>query len=247
MNLPAFYAAVRPVFGGTLTQEQVDGINLILEAFTRYGDGDPRKLAYILATAEHESAHTMQALKETGNAANPLPTDAKVKERLTKAWKAGKMPWVKKDYWSGGWFGRGLVQLTHRDNYDKLGKALGIDLVSDPSKALVPEISAAVLVKGMMDGLFTGKKLADFPSDFHGARAIVNGSDKAGVIRDLAYAFLAAIEAAADTPPEPKPAPIADRGPLVAIALLIGAILAGIGMFATATWSFLVNLLNWIF
>jgi len=44
------------------------------------------------------------------------PTDAKAKERLTRAWKAGKLKQVKADYWSSGYFGRGhlgCVAPTH--------------------------------------------------------------------------------------------------------------------------------------
>lgn len=38
--------------------------------------------------------------------------------------------------------GRGLKQLTGKDNYTRCGKALGVDLVSDPDKLLQPEYAA---------------------------------------------------------------------------------------------------------
>lgn len=196
----AFFEAVRPMFGGSLTQSQVDGFNVIFEAWTRYGTGSDRHLAYVLATAFHETGATMQPVRETF-----ASTDAKAKERLTKAWRAGKLPWVKSNYWSNGWFGRGFVQLTHKENYERAGQKLGIDLVSDPSKAMIPEVSAAILVKGMVEGWFTGKKLADFPSEFVGARRIVNGLDRASKIAGYAYDFLSAISAARAVAPLPKP------------------------------------------
>ncbi|UXN74523.1 hypothetical protein N8D56_05115 [Devosia sp. A8/3-2] len=85
----AFFASVRSsLFGGALSQARVNGINAIGEARTIYGDGDRRKLSYIPATAFHETAHTMQPVRET-----LASTDAKAKELLTKAWKAGRMPW----------------------------------------------------------------------------------------------------------------------------------------------------------
>jgi predicted chitinase len=217
-----FFEAVRPLFGGSLSQAQVDGFKIIFEAWRKVGSGNERDLAYILATAYHETARTMQPVRET--LAN---TDAKAKERLTKAWKSGNLPWVKSDYWSGGWFGRGFVQLTHRANYVKAGEKLGIDLVSDPSKAMIPEVSALILVRGMQEGWFTGMKLAD-ASDFREARRVVNGTDRASQIAMYADAFLSALDAMDDAPTitviEPKPS---GAGWLVLAALAIAGVVVG--------------------
>lgn len=62
----------------------------------------------------------------------------------------------------------------------------------------------------------------------------------------------AEVEASIPVPPKPNRPPIepdksADRGPFVTGALVIGAVLAGIVMAATAAWDFIVNLWNWIF
>lgn len=198
----AFYNAIRPLFDGSLSQEQVNGFEVIGEAWDKAGDGNLRNFAYILATAKHETANTMQPVRET-----LASTDAKAKERLTKAWKAGKLPWVKSDYWSGGYFGRGFVQLTHKANYLKASEKLGLDLVSDPSKAMIPEVAALILVRGCLEGWFTGKKLSDFPSDFMSARSVVNGSDRALLIAGYAYSFLTALEGSKE-PAKPSPAPI---------------------------------------
>ena len=217
-----FFEAVRPMFGGSLSQQQVDGFKIIFEAWRKVGSGNERDLAYILATAYHETARTMQPVRETR-----AITDAKAKERLTKAWKSGKLPRVKSDYWSGGWFGRGFVQLTHRENYVKAGKKLGIDLVSDPSKAMIPEVSALILVRGMQEGWFTGMKLAD-AADFREARRVVNGTDCASQIAQYADAFLSALDAMDDAPTitviEPKPS---GAGWLVLAALAIAGVVVG--------------------
>ena len=244
----AFFEAVRPMFGGSLSQSQVDGFNVIFEAWSKVGNRDIRHLAYILATAKHETGGTMQPVKETTSGRNPNPSDAKVKEILTKAWKAGKLPWVKSDYWSSGWFGRGFVQLTWRDNYVKAGEKLGIDLVSDPSKAMMPEVSALILIRGMQEGWFTGMKLSD-AGDFLQARRIVNGTDKAGQIATYANSFLSALEAAQAVSPAPKPVtPSAPETPasaprrggwLVAVLLAIGGVITGL---ANGGWEWLVSL-----
>jgi len=217
-----FFEAVRPLFGGSLSQAQVDGFGIIFEAWRKVGSGNERDLAYILATAYHETARTMQPVRET-----LATTDAKAKERLTKAWKSGKLPWVKSDYWSGGWFGRGFVQLTHRANYVKASEKLGVDLVSDPSKAMIPEVSALILVRGMQEGWFTGMKLAD-AADFREARRVVNGTDRASQIAMYADAFLSALDAMDNAPTitviEPKPS---STGWLVLAALAIAGVVVG--------------------
>lgn len=132
------------------------------------------QLANVLAQCRWEVGDAMQPVRETF-----ATSDAQAKARLTAAWKSGKLTWVKSDYWSSGFFGRGFIQLTHRENYAKASRAIGVDLVANPSLALEPSVSARIAVVGMRDGWFTGKKLSDYitlsSSNFLGARAIVNG------------------------------------------------------------------------
>lgn len=68
MNRAHFYAPVRSsLFGGLLSQSQVSGMEAVLDeagkTFT-----DPRWLAYMLATAFHETGQTMQPIHERGGA-----------------------------------------------------------------------------------------------------------------------------------------------------------------------------------
>jgi putative chitinase len=224
----AFFDAVRPLFGGSLSQSQVDGLTFIALAWDTHGDRDRAKLAYVLATAFHETGQTMQPVKET-QFTDVVPSDAKVKERLTKAWKAGKLKGVKRDYWSGGYFGRGYVQLTHAANYQKASDKLGIDLITKPERALDPGTSARILVVGMMEGWFTGKKLGDYVGDgvdFENARRIVNGTDKAAHIAMLANSFLRALEAtpAPEAPTAPETPPTGLAGLLSVLIKLIVSI-----------------------
>ncbi len=63
MNRSAFYAALRRrasgVFGTSISQRQVRGIEGILDAFATHGDGRAKTLAYALATAYPETARRM--------------------------------------------------------------------------------------------------------------------------------------------------------------------------------------------
>lgn len=144
--------------------------------------------AYVLGTALWETAHTMEPVRET-----LASSDASAVARLDRAFEKGQLRWVSHPYWKTGFFGRGYVQLTHEANYRKAGNKLGIDLVANPSKALEAETAALILVTGMREGWFTGKKLADYitlkQSDFRGARRIVNGTDKASAIAELAREY----------------------------------------------------------
>lgn len=229
MNKADFYAAIRPMFGGSLTNGQAQGLEILLTAT----DGLPvSHRAYLLATAKHETANTMQPVREA-----LAKTDAGASAALEKAWKAGKLKWVKKPYWrfdadGKAWFGRGYVQLTHKANYQKAGTRMGIDLVADPSAALSPMIAARILVQGCTEGWFTGKKLPDYlPGDYVNARRVVNGTDKAKEIAALAQEFEAAIASAETLPPvrpdvEPAPPKSAQGWWVRAIAKIIETLFA---------------------
>ena len=92
------------------------------------------------------------------------------------------------------YYGRGYVQLTWKNNYEKYSGLLGIDLVGTPDLALEPGVAAFVLVHGFKTGTFTGRKISDYISadktDFVNARRCINGLDKAYEIARLAEKFM---------------------------------------------------------
>jgi predicted chitinase len=195
----AFFAEIRlDPFGGRLAKRQVEGLSAILDRWqARVGDGDRRQLAYVLATAFHETAATMQPVRET-----QAKTDAEAIRRLESAFAAGRLARVKTPYWrpdpdGRSWLGRGLVQLTHRRNYDAMSAVVGCDLVAEPALAMRMDVSVAILIEGMRRGSFTGRRLdeffADAVEDWQGARRIINGTDRAGLVADHAKAFARAL------------------------------------------------------
>lgn len=227
MNREAFFNDARHIFGGRLKQSQMQGMEIILIA----SDGLPvSHRAYLLATAKHETAHTMQPVREA-----LAKSDDGAVMALEKAFKAGRLPWVRTPYWrkdadGKAWFGRGFVQLTHKENYQTASKKMGIDLIADPSAALSPMIAARILVQGSSEGWFTGKKLSDYlPGDYMGARRIINGTDKAKEIAAIAEAFERALLAGdagaiTPTPVDDRITPETDAKPSV-LAWLIETIL----------------------
>jgi hypothetical protein len=160
----------------------VDGCDILLTWYDRENPPipdrhhlDDRMFAYCLATAWHESAFTMQPVVEYGG------------EEYLRS----------KPYYP--WYGRGLVQLTWEENYRKQDVKLGLmdALIENPDLALEPKIATQILILGMADGDFTGKKLAQYftddLTDWYNARRIVNGTDKANDIAKYGELFCNAI------------------------------------------------------
>lgn len=230
MNRAVFFDAIRPLFGG-LSTDQVMGLEILLAAV----DGLPvRHQAYVLATAYHETAATMQPVRET-----LAKTDAEAARRLERAWKAGKMPWVKTPYWRADngkyWIGRGYVQLTHKVNYERAGKRMGVDLVADPSAAMSPMLAARIIVQGMSEGWFTGVKMSDCAT-YRDMRKVVNGMDRADMIAGYAAKFETALLEAERQAPRPDVEPVeampeagSQPGLIAAVVTILAALAAYLG------------------
>lgn len=134
------------------------------------------------------------------------------------------------------WVGEGLIQVTWEANAKKFGAKKPGDLLSWP-------IALVALFDGMIKGMFTGKKLADYfndkKTDWVNARRIVNGTDRAALIAGYAQEFHDALQAAqtGDVPAQPdsgngdiippQPPPKAPVGPAAAGGGILGAIVAG--------------------
>jgi putative chitinase len=197
MDKPAFFAAVRNApFGGALSQSAVDGIEAILTAWETYGDADANKLAYILASAFHESDR-FKTMEEYASG---------------KAYE-GRKDLGNTQSGDGVRFkGRGFVQITGRRNYSDWSERLCVDLLTSPDLAESRPLAARILVQGSMLGTFTGKKLGDYITgskvDFKNARRVINGTDKADLIAGYAEKFALALRKA----DVPTPAP--DTGPI---------------------------------
>jgi hypothetical protein len=153
--------------------------------------------AYILATAYWETGRSMKPVKETvmPHHNDKNPSDAEVIRRLD-SW-ARKIGRTSNIYWREGWFGRGYVQLTHKRNYERATRETGFNLVRNPDLALHPEVAAAVLVQGMMQGWFTGRALPEYVNaqsvDYANARRVVNAMDRARDIAAIAEQYERAI------------------------------------------------------
>ena len=131
------------------------------------------QIAYVLATVQWETAQTFKPVRESF--------------RQTEEWR-------KRHFRYFPYYGRGYVQITWKDNYEKYGRLLGVDLVNNPDLALDPKIALFILVHGFKTGAFTGRKIGDYinrgQTDFVNARRCINGRDHAEDIARLAHKFL---------------------------------------------------------
>ena len=143
----------------------------IIAAANEFGVTDRAQLAYILGTISTELEGIWRPTGERGVGCGT--------------------------YGPGCFYGRGFVQLTHEENYQRLGDLLGVDLVNNPERANEPDLAARITVLGMRDGLFTGRSLGEYIGDgranFIGARRIVNDGDKMVFTAYQAERFLEAL------------------------------------------------------
>jgi len=166
----------KELFNGSLDQAQVDALIFIVSYCTQYELTYP-EAAYLLATIYHETGlpngyRTMQPIKEAGS------------EAYLRS----------KKYYP--YIGYGYVQLTWKENYERVGKLIGVDLVKNPEKALEPLIAIQIAIKGMLNGWFTGlgfrrkRPVSKYnKQQYIAARNIINGKDKAELIAKYAIIF----------------------------------------------------------
>lgn len=187
INRNFFFDSVRrTLFNGKLSTGQVAGLNAILNEWdAHYEHNDDRWLAYMLATTHHETDFKMAPIEEYSKGKN---------KDYGKRLKMSRKPYTDTP---AIFYGRGFVQLTWYENYEKAGRKLNVDLLHKPELALTLPIAAPVMFLGMMEGWFTTKKLSDYlvgdKSDWKNARRIINGLDKAEAIAFYALRYYGAI------------------------------------------------------
>lgn len=164
---------------GKLDIDQVAALEFLVSQCEKWGLNYPQT-AYSLATVYHETGIVING--KLYRSMQP------VKERGSQKYLEGKkyFPYI----------GYGYVQLTWKDNYERIGKLIGIDLIKNPERALEPEIAAEIMCQGMLHGWFTGVGYRNkcpvrraSRSDYVRARKIINGTDKALDIANYAMVF----------------------------------------------------------
>ena len=192
-----------------LTPARRDSIDFLLGRFEQdAGFTMVRELAYVLATIQWETGATF----------------APIRERRANPEKNPKLHALQQRYWPSGYFGRGYVQLTWDYNYRNAGQKLAGEkfrvngatvaitpttFLQHPDYLLDPAISYRIASRGMREGWFTGKRLSQFITegtapDYHNARKIINGLDRAAEIAALANSYELLLRGALTTAVAPR-------------------------------------------
>lgn len=179
INFDIFFKEYRINFGSIKSAVTVDNLKLIIQANDTY-KVPINQLAYILATAYHETGHDFVPKYEYG----------KYEYFVKKYWLNSKVAkWLGNDNAQEAfkYRGRGLVQITGETNYERFGISDNPDLALEINKAI------EILYVGMIKGIFTTKKLSDYIDanlyNYELARKIINGNDKAKLIAGYADKF----------------------------------------------------------
>ncbi|HWF89265.1 MAG TPA: hypothetical protein VN659_10530 [Pyrinomonadaceae bacterium] len=190
-NEQAFFDELRNsgIFGGALKPDQVKGVQTVCSA-AKSANWPVAFTAYALATACHETAYTMQPVREA--------------YWLSENWRSKNLRYYP-------FYGRGYVQLTWKENYDKADRELNLggQLSNNLELALDPDIAARIMVRGMQEGWFAGDRNgkrhtlarhlpangAASVAQMTSARRIINGTDKNEKIAAEAMKFQKALQA----------------------------------------------------
>lgn len=150
------YEKLRAIFPKASEQNLRRFVTAINAATREFGIDSQRRVAGFLAQCAHESGLFARTLENLNYSAPGLlitfpkyfdkasaAAFARQPERIAnKAYsnRLGNGPESSGDGWR--FRGRGLIQLTGRENYENCGKALGKDLIQDPSYLETPEGAA---------------------------------------------------------------------------------------------------------
>jgi putative chitinase len=177
-DIQAFLTAYESELG-KLKSSQKQGLEFLVGKINNDKPFDMlERVAYFLATIYWESGRTFQPVREKRAGTHQVKVRA-----------------LQDRYWHTGAYGRGYVQITWPENYEKFG----LKKREDYDRALEPLTAYTIATIGMEQGEFAKDKLGRKHTlaryikkdkiDYIGARRIINGTDKAEIIAGVAMSM----------------------------------------------------------
>jgi predicted chitinase len=145
-----------------VTGKASDNKNALLQEMANEGITDYKEQAMIMAQMDHESggftqtkenlhyksADRLMSLSKSARSHGKPAVEAAIAQgddAVAELMYGGRMGNTQKGD-AAKYRGRGLVQLTGKDNYSAASKDLGIDLVNHPELAEIPEVAAKIVL-----------------------------------------------------------------------------------------------------
>ncbi len=203
---------------GTLKLSQNSKINLrkILENINEFYFNNLEykpnlyKISYMLATVRYETYHYttgeyFSEKPEIGSVSYFDKYDPVLAEK--QAWKNRAKNHGNTQQGDGYKYrGRGSVQLTWKNNYQKAKDKFGVDYVGQPDLAGDFKHAVPIIIWGMESGIFTGEKISSYINnggiDYDGARKVINGNNQKTLIASYAKKFQSILENTSYVPRE---------------------------------------------
>jgi predicted chitinase len=147
-----------------------------------------KEAAYLLATAKVESDYSLERWEADYLCGDKgVPYQGQPCQKALNYYRSsdGKANYYNKGVDSVGvpYFGRGLIQLTHNYNYEKYGDLIGVNLLEDGNKALLPKNSYKIASEYLNQKTF---KYVN-KGDLNRARKSVNGGTSGVSRTNLEY------------------------------------------------------------
>lgn len=158
-----------------MNQQQIDNIKIITDSLNKFGITNKNIQAGILSTVYKESNFIPQSENLNYSYDNikrvwPNTPDDIAKSMAKNPEKLGNYRYSSKFFPSGGngnnegykYRGRGFNQITFKNTYDRIGKLIGKDLVSNPDLLNDPKVAADALAVFYKGELSAGEKAGSF-------------------------------------------------------------------------------------
>lgn len=203
--------ALNKISGGRYTGGSNARKDALIKAMDDGGITDEKSKAALMANVDHESSgfkangenlnysakRLQQVFPKYYKDVETARADAGNPEAIANRVYGGRMG--NKDPGDGFKYrGRGDIQLTGRDQYERMGQKLGIDLVNNPELASDPRYSAQIAVQHWKD---SGANALAAKGDIKGARIRTNGGTNGWSDVEAKYdAYLAQANAGDLTP-----------------------------------------------